>query len=93
MIAHGANDVRVKLSESEAIVSAMQSNNLPVDFIVFPDEGHSNENPRNDLALYAVIEQFLAQHIGGRAEPIGDAIEGSSMQRRSISMEEKVDVK
>ena len=93
LIAHGANDVRVKLSESEAIVSAMQSNNLPVDFIVFPDEGHSNENPRNDLALYAVIEQFLAQHIGGRAEPIGDAIKGSSMQRRSISMEEKVDDK
>ena len=93
LIAHGANDVRVKLSESEAIVSAMQSNNLPVDFIVFPDEGHSNENPRNDLALYAVIEQFLAQHIGGRAEPIGDAIKGSSMQRRSSSVEDKANDK
>jgi acylaminoacyl-peptidase len=55
LIAHGANDVRVKLSESEAIVSAMRSNNLLVDFIAFPDEGHGNENPRNNLALYAVI--------------------------------------
>lgn len=93
LISHGANDVRVKLSESEAIVSAMQSNDLPVDFIVFPDEGHGNSNPKNNLALYAVIEQFLAQHIGGRSEPIGDAIENSSMQRRSSSVEDKANDK
>ncbi len=35
LIVHGANDVRVKCAESESIVAAMHSNNLPVDFIVF----------------------------------------------------------
>ena len=85
LIVHGANDVRVKLSESESIVAAMHSNDLPVDFIVFPDEGHGIEDPRNSLALYAVIEKFLAKQLGGRFEPIAEAIQDSSMQWRSKS--------
>ncbi|WP_236065993.1 alpha/beta hydrolase family protein [Prochlorococcus marinus] len=70
LIVHGANDVRVKLSESESIVAAMHSNDLPVDFIVFPGECHGIEDPRNSLALYAVIEKFLAKQLGGRFERI-----------------------
>ncbi|WP_241466547.1 MULTISPECIES: alpha/beta hydrolase family protein [unclassified Prochlorococcus] len=85
LIVHGANDVRVKLSESESIVAAMHANDLPVDFIVFPDEGHGIEDPRNSLALYAVIEEFLAKQLGGRFEPIGGAIKDSSMQWQSKS--------
>ena len=85
LIVHGANDVRVKLSESESIVAAMHSNDLAVDFIVFPDEGHGIEDPRNSLALYAVIEKFLAKQLGGRFEPIGESIQNSSMQWRSKS--------
>ena len=58
---------------------------MPVDFIVFPDEGHGIEDPRNSLALYAVIEKFLPKQLGGRFEPIGEAIQDSSMQWRSKS--------
>jgi hypothetical protein len=31
------------------------------------------------LAFYAVVEQFLAKHLGGQAEPIGNAFSGSSL--------------
>ncbi len=79
LIAQGANDPRVKQAESEQIVAAMQSNNLPVTYVVFPDEGHGFARPQNRLAFYAVSEQFLAQCLGGSAEPIGDAFEGSSL--------------
>ncbi|MFL0790744.1 MAG: alpha/beta fold hydrolase, partial [Prochlorococcus sp.] len=71
LIAHGANDVRVKLSESETIVQAMKSRGLPVDFLVFPDEGHGLVNPRNAIAFYGVLESFLSRYLGGRAEPLG----------------------
>jgi dipeptidyl aminopeptidase/acylaminoacyl peptidase len=40
LIAHGANDVRVKATESEQIVAAMQDHGIPVTYIIYPDEGH-----------------------------------------------------
>ena len=48
--------------------------------MLFPDEGHGFARPENRLAFFAVIEGFLAECLGGRAEPIGDAFEGSTVQ-------------
>lgn len=82
LIGQGANDPRVKVSESDQIVEAMNSNGLPVTYVVFPDEGHGFYDPKNNLAFNAIVEHFLAKHIGGRAEPIGDEIHESSAQVR-----------
>ena len=46
---------------------------------MFPDEGHGFARPENNVAFMALTEQFLAQHLKGRAEPIGDAFQGSSV--------------
>lgn len=78
LIGQGANDPRVKQAESEQIVKAMQAKNLPVTYVLFPDEGHGFQRPENNLAFFAVTEQFLAQHLGGKAEPIGSTIRSSS---------------
>ena len=86
LLGHGANDPRVKLSESESIAAAMAKRNLPVDFVVFPDEGHGLTNPRNALAMTALQEAFLSEHLGGRAEPFGAALQQSSMQWRLRSL-------
>ena len=86
LLGHGANDPRVKLQESETIASAMEARGLPIDFVVFPDEGHGLANPRNSLAMVALVEAFLQQHIGGRAEPFGDALKQSSMEWRLRSL-------
>ena len=86
LLGHGANDPRVKLSESETIAAAMAKRKLPVDFVVFPDEGHALTNPRNALAMTALQEAFLSQHLGGRAEPFGMSLEQSSMQWRLRSL-------
>ena len=86
LLGHGANDPRVKLSESETIAAAMAKRKLPVDFVVFPDEGHALTNPRNALAMTALQEAFLSQHLGGRAEPFGTSLEQSSMQWRLRSL-------
>jgi len=72
LIAQGANDPRVKQAESDQIVAAMRKNNCPVEYLVFPDEGHGFARPENRLIFYAAAEQFLATQLGGRVEPPGD---------------------
>ncbi len=69
LIAHGANDPRVKQAESEQIVNALRSKNIPVEYILFHDEGHGFVNPDNRLKFYAAVEAFLSKHLGGRTEP------------------------
>ncbi|HEY7855092.1 MAG TPA: S9 family peptidase [Terriglobales bacterium] len=69
LVAQGANDPRVKRQESEQIVGAMRQNDIPVTYIVFPDEGHGFANPRNSRRFTALAEAFLARHLGGRLEP------------------------
>ncbi len=80
LIGQGANDPRVKQSESDQIVKAMQEKNIPVIYVLYSDEGHGFARPENRLSFFAVTELFLAQHLGGRAEPIGDDFKGSTIQ-------------
>src|SRR5262245_11038490 len=79
LIGQGANDPRVKQAESDQIVKAMGERNIPVTYVLFPDEGHGFARPQNRLAFEAVSEAFLAKHLGGRFEPIGEAFSGSTI--------------
>ena len=83
LIFHGANDVRCKVAESDSIVAAMQARNIPAIYVVYPDEGHGFAKPANRLSYIAMTEAFLAQHLGGAFEPIGNDLEGSSHQIRA----------
>ena len=83
LIGHGANDVRCTVAQSDLIVAAMQAKGLPVTYVVFPDEGHGFAKPENNIAFHAIAEAFLARHMGGRAEPVGDDFAGSSHEIRA----------
>jgi dipeptidyl aminopeptidase/acylaminoacyl peptidase len=78
LIGQGANDPRVKQAESDQIVKAMRANDIPVTYVLFPDEGHGFARPENSKAFNAVAEGFLGECLGGRAEPIG-SFAGSSI--------------
>ena len=80
LIAQGANDPRVKQAESDQIVGAMQEAGIPVTYVVYPDEGHGFAKPANNIAFTAIAENFLAECLGGRAEPIGEALAPSSTE-------------
>jgi dipeptidyl aminopeptidase/acylaminoacyl peptidase len=69
LIAQGANDPRVKMSESDQIVEALRERGIPHTYLVYPDEGHGFKKPENALAFQAQAERFLAEHLGGRCEP------------------------
>ena len=60
----------------------MKANGLPVTYVLYPDEGHGLERPESRLSWYAVAETFLARHLGGRAEPIGDDLAGANLEVR-----------
>jgi dipeptidyl aminopeptidase/acylaminoacyl peptidase len=83
LIAQGANDPRVKQSESDQIVEAMESHQIPVTYVVFPDEGHGFARPENNIAFTAITENFLAQCLGGRAEPVGGTLGKSTAEIRT----------
>jgi dipeptidyl aminopeptidase/acylaminoacyl peptidase len=80
LIGQGANDPRVKQSESDQIVEAMKKHGIPVTYVVFPDEGHGFHRPENNIAFNAITENFLATVLGGRAEPISGEVERSTAQ-------------
>ena len=80
LIGQGANDPRVKRAEADQIVAAMKSRNIPVTYVLYPDEGHGFAEPANRTSFYAVSEAFLSQCLGGRFEPVGNDFHGSSIQ-------------
>ncbi len=79
LIGQGANDPRVKQAESDQIVKAMHEKNIAVTYVLFPDEGHGFARPENSLAFFAVAEAFLAKHLGGDFEPVGEDFKGSKI--------------
>jgi len=80
LVGQGENDPRVTKLESDQLVQAMSANELPVTYVNFPDEGHGFQRPENRLAFYAVMEGFLAQCLGGRAEGVKEAFDGSTIE-------------
>jgi dipeptidyl aminopeptidase/acylaminoacyl peptidase len=79
LIGQGQNDPRVNVRESDQIAAAMRAKNLPVEYIVYSDEGHGFARPENRMDFYGRAEVFLSKQLGGRAEPFVD-VKGSAAQ-------------
>jgi dipeptidyl aminopeptidase/acylaminoacyl peptidase len=82
LIGQGANDPRVKQAEADQIIEAMRAKGLPVTYVLYPEEGHGFAVPENRLSFNAIVEAFLSTHLGGPAEPIGEAFEGAKFEVR-----------
>ena len=66
IVLQGANDARVLQAESDEIVAAVKKNNVPVEYIVFPDEGHGFVKRENEIRGYKAILDFLDTHLANR---------------------------
>ena len=67
LVVQGANDPRVKKSESDRIVIALRDRGIPVEYLVCSGRGKRRSPARTTrMAMYAAMERFLARHIGGR---------------------------
>jgi dipeptidyl aminopeptidase/acylaminoacyl peptidase len=81
LIGQGKNDPRVTMANADAMVAALRKAKREVTYVVYPDEGHGFARPENELDFYGRVEEFLAKHLGGRAEP-WRKIGGSTAQLR-----------
>jgi dipeptidyl aminopeptidase/acylaminoacyl peptidase len=81
LIMAGANDPRVTLPNVTSMVTALRAAKREVTFLVYPDEGHGWERTENNLDCTGRMEEFLAKHLGGRAEP-WKKIEGATGELR-----------
>jgi pimeloyl-ACP methyl ester carboxylesterase len=79
LIGHGQNDVRCKLAEFEQIVAAMHERDLPVRFLVYPDEGHGSFDLRIDCPSWRWRRHSVLSILGHAA---GDDLAGSSLTER-----------
>jgi len=81
LMAYGLNDPRVHIREAEQMASAMRARELPLEFVVYPDEGHMFVRIENNMDFFGRVEEFLARHLGGRKEP-WKSVPGSSVEVR-----------
>ena len=74
IVLQGANDPRVLRAESDEIVAAVQANGVPVEYVLFEDEGHGFLKKENRKEGYEAILNFLDAHLKGElvvAPPTG----------------------
>lgn len=67
MVLQGANDPRVLKVESDEIVEAVKKKGIPVEYIVFDDEGHGFLIKENQITAYKAILDFLNKYLRGEA--------------------------
>ena len=50
IVLHGANDTNVPVVEAEQVVDALKKRGVPVEYMLFPDEGHGWRKTRTASA-------------------------------------------
>ena len=63
MVLQGANDPRVLQVESDEIVTELKKNKIPVEYVIFDDEGHGFRKKENQLNGYGQIKRFLDRYL------------------------------
>jgi dipeptidyl aminopeptidase/acylaminoacyl peptidase len=68
LVVQGANDPRVLKVESDEIVAAVKANNVPVEYVLFPDEGHGFTKRENRIKASDAYVTFLDKHLKKTSE-------------------------
>jgi dipeptidyl aminopeptidase/acylaminoacyl peptidase len=74
LVVQGANDPRVLKVESDELVAAMEANDVPVDYVVFDDEGHGFTRRENRITASEAYVSFLDRYLLS-GEPTEEALE------------------
>ena len=63
LVLHGANDTNVPVYEAEQVVEKLRERQIPVEYILFPDEGHGFHNEDNRIAAATAIVNWFRQYL------------------------------
>lgn len=98
LIIQGANDPRVKQAEADQIVIALRNKNKKVNYLLAKDEGHGFAKPLNRMAMFAEVEKFLSETIGGRyqddmTDEVRKTLEGLRVDVNTVTYKPKGELK
>ncbi|MDY7092386.1 MAG: prolyl oligopeptidase family serine peptidase [Acidobacteriota bacterium] len=65
LVLHGANDTNVPIVEAEQVVDILKRRNIPVRYILFPNEGHGFRNTKNRVTSTVEVVRWLGEWLGG----------------------------
>jgi len=65
IVLHGANDTNVPVVEAEQVVESLKKRNVPVKYVLFPDEGHGWRQTRNRITSTVEIVDWFGKYLGG----------------------------
>ena len=63
IVLQGAQDPRVLQVESDEIVASVRQNGIPVEYVLFEDEGHGFVKKENQIKAYGKVLEFLDQYL------------------------------
>jgi dipeptidyl aminopeptidase/acylaminoacyl peptidase len=66
IVLHGANDTNVPVVEAEQVVNSLKTRGIPVEYILFADEGHGWRKTTNRIRSTTAIVQWFDTHLNGR---------------------------
>jgi dipeptidyl aminopeptidase/acylaminoacyl peptidase len=64
LIIHGEKDYRCPINEALNLFEALQYHSVPSELLIFPDENHWILKPRNVVAWYEAVSEFIGRHLG-----------------------------
>jgi dipeptidyl aminopeptidase/acylaminoacyl peptidase len=64
LVLHGANDTNVPVIEAEQVVESLKKREVPVEYILFPDEGHGWRKTPNRIRSTVSIVRFFKERLG-----------------------------
>ena len=67
LVVQGANDPRVLQVESDELVAAVRNAGVPVEYVLFPDEGHGFRKKENRIAASNAYVEFLSLHLNAES--------------------------
>ncbi len=63
IVLHGANDTNVPVVEAEQVVASLKKRNVPVKYVLFPDEGHGWRKTKNRVTAAVEIVDWFVKHL------------------------------
>lgn len=63
IVLHGANDTNVPVVEAEQVVASLKKRNIPVKYVLFPDEGHGWRKTNNRITSSVEIVSWFLTHL------------------------------
>ncbi len=63
LVLHGANDTNVPVVEAEQVVTGLQERGIPVEYVLFPDEGHGFRKTPNRIRSTTSIVRWFVEHL------------------------------